>query len=104
MISLKSFYRANLTTLLFVKFTVSPIPKHKNIYIEMTRMKCDTGKCKKEAVTNMIIRDYLNRPIIVIRVCCEHLGKLYDSGFFEGEFLKQEKEEAEKLLEEKASK
>ncbi|MBI4170731.1 MAG: hypothetical protein HY514_03485 [Candidatus Aenigmarchaeota archaeon] len=61
-------------------------------------MKCDTGKCKKEAATNMIIRDYLNRPIIVIRVCREHLEKLYQSGFFSGGMLKQQREEAEKVL------
>ena len=67
----------------------------------MTRMKCDTGKCKKEAVTNMLIRDYANRPIIVIRVCKDHLQKLYDNKFFEGEMLKQQKEEAEKSLDRK---
>ncbi len=61
-------------------------------------MKCDTGNCKEEAVTNMLIRDYVNTPIIVIRVCREHLQKLYDSKFFEGELLKQQREEAEKIL------
>lgn len=61
-------------------------------------MKCDTRSCGREAVTNMLIRDYLNRPIIVIRVCKEHLEKLYNSGFFEGEVLRQQREDAERLL------
>ncbi len=64
-------------------------------------MKCDTGRCKKEAVTNMLIRDYMKRPIIVIRVCKEHLKKLYDSEFFEGEMLKEQRAEAEKILQNK---
>ncbi|GEM_PF-6560091 len=61
-------------------------------------MKCDTAGCKKEAVTNMLIRDHVKRPIIVIRVCKDHLKKLYDSKFFEGELLKEQRAEAEKIL------
>ena len=61
-------------------------------------MKCDERGCKKEALTNMIIRDHLGRPIIAIRVCQAHLKKLYDSKFFDGELLRQQREEAEKIL------
>lgn len=61
-------------------------------------MKCGTRVCKKETVGSILIRDYDNKPIIVIKLCKRHLKELYDSGFFDDKSLSEQKEKAEELL------